>query len=99
MDSILIVMLIMELLYISITIVSSTYIGKMESIGNKRKDNVVHSTSRGVEDLYGAIHRKEYEMKQLSKQHKGTADPVRMAMGYIEEKEPKLKLARALRRA
>ena len=64
-----------------------------------RKENIkIHSTSRGVEDLYGAIHRKEYEITQLAKQHKSTTDPVRMAMGYLQENIPPLRLARALRR-
>jgi len=49
-------------------------------------------------DLYAAIHRKEYEMKQLSKQHQGTTDPIRVAMGYLQETTPNLRLARALRR-
>jgi len=37
-------------------------------------------------------------MIQLKKQHQGTSDPLQIAMGYIEESEPKLRLAKALRR-
>jgi len=50
------------------------------------------------EDLYAAVHRKEYEMKQVAAMHKSTADPVRMAMGYAQESEGKMRLAKALRR-
>ena len=31
------------------------------------------------EDIYGAVHRKEYEMKRLNAQHASLSDPVRMA--------------------
>lgn len=50
------------------------------------------------EDLFRAVHRKEYEMKQFSKEHQTISDPIRVAMSYIQENEPPLRLARALRR-
>ena len=55
---------------------------------------------RGGEDLFGAIHRKEHEMKQVNAQHSSLSDPVRMAIGYVLEgkNRPELKLAKALRR-
>lgn len=37
-------------------------------------------------------------MRAVRAQHKSTADPVRIAMGYAQETEPPLRLARALRR-
>ena len=52
-----------------------------------------------VEDIYSAVHRKEYEMKQVKAQHRSTTDPVRMAMGYAQESAPNmLRLAAAMRR-
>jgi indole-3-glycerol phosphate synthase len=57
------------------------------------------SSSRGrPEDLYAAVHRKEYEMKQVRAQHVSTTDPVRMAMSYAQESVSPMRLARALRR-
>jgi indole-3-glycerol phosphate synthase len=57
------------------------------------------SSSRGrPEDLYAAVHRKEYEMKQCRAQHVSTTDPVRMAMSYAQESVSPMRLARALRR-
>jgi indole-3-glycerol phosphate synthase len=51
------------------------------------------------EDIYAAVHRKEYEMKQVKAQHVSTTDPVRMAMGYAQESPPtQMRLAAALRR-
>jgi len=50
------------------------------------------------EDLYSAVHRKEYEMKSVRAQHKSSADPVRMAMSYAQETANPMRLARALRR-
>ena len=67
-------------------------------------NDVLVSTSlrsmRGGEDLFGAIHRKEHEMKQVNAQHSSLSDPVRMAIGYVLEgkNRPELKLAKALRR-
>lgn len=54
--------------------------------------------SRNEEDIYAAIHRKEYEMKQVKAQHKSTTDPVRMAMSYVQESVSPMRLAKALRR-
>jgi indole-3-glycerol phosphate synthase len=56
------------------------------------------SSSRRTEDLYAAVHRKEYEMKQVRAQHVSTSDPVRMAMSYAQESVSPMRLARALRR-
>lgn len=50
------------------------------------------------EDIYAAVHRKEYEMKAVKAQHKSTTDPVRMAMSYAQESASPMKLAKALRR-
>lgn len=50
------------------------------------------------EDLYGAVHRKEYEMKNLKQQHKSTTDPINMALGYAQESVSPMRLAKALRR-
>jgi indole-3-glycerol phosphate synthase len=51
-----------------------------------------------AEDIYAAIHRKEYEMKKVNAQHTSTTDPVRMAMSYAQETASPMRLARALRR-
>jgi indole-3-glycerol phosphate synthase len=50
------------------------------------------------EDLFAAVHRKEYEIKQVKLQHTSTTDPVRMAMSYSQESAPPMRLAKALRR-
>lgn len=50
------------------------------------------------EDLYAAVHRKEYEMRGVRAQHKSSADPVRMAMSYAQETANPMRLAKALRR-
>jgi indole-3-glycerol phosphate synthase len=51
------------------------------------------------EDLFAAVHRKEYEMKQVKAQHVSTTDPVRMAMSYAQESATSpMRLAKALRR-
>ena len=52
------------------------------------------------EDLYGAIHRKEYQMKKVNAQHARPSDPVKMALGYAVEgiSGREMKLAKALRR-
>jgi len=57
-----------------------------------------YSSRGGNEDIYAAVHRKEYEMKQVKQQHTSTTDPVRMAMGYAQETVPEMRLAKALRR-
>jgi indole-3-glycerol phosphate synthase len=56
------------------------------------------STRNPPEDIYGAIHRKEFEMKGVRKQHSSTTDPVRMALGYAQESVGSMRLAKALRR-
>jgi len=50
------------------------------------------------EDIYAAVHRKEYEMKRLNAQHASLSDPLRMAMGYAQEGLETKRLAAALRR-
>jgi len=49
-------------------------------------------------DLYEAVHRKEYEMRALKKEHESPSSPLKVAMSYLEESVPPLRLARALRR-
>lgn len=56
------------------------------------------SLFQSPEDLYAAVHRKEYEMRGVRAQHKSTADPVRMAMSYAQETANPMRLAKALRR-
>lgn len=56
------------------------------------------SHGRQEEDIYAAVHRKEYEMKRLHAQHTSLSDPVRMAMGYVQDGVEKKRLAAALRR-
>jgi indole-3-glycerol phosphate synthase len=51
-----------------------------------------------MEDLYAAVHRKEFEMKSVQAQHTSTTDPVRMAMMYAQESVSPMRLAKALRR-
>ena len=65
---------------------------------NTRRNYSRPDSGNTNEDLYAAVHRKEYEMKQVHQQHRSTTDPVRMAMGYAEESTGRLRLARALRR-
>jgi len=61
--------------------------------------SVCLSSSRGGgEDLYAAVHRKEYEMKRLNSQHSTPSDPIRMAMSYAQTGIEKKRLAAALRR-
>ena len=50
------------------------------------------------EDIFAAVHRKEYEMQRLNAQHSTLTDPIRMAMGYSQEGVEKKRLAAALRR-
>ena len=59
---------------------------------------LLHYSPNAGEDLYGAIHRKEYEMKNLRSQHTSTTDPIRMAMSYAQETSSPMRLAKALRR-
>jgi len=60
--------------------------------------SVLFQSSRRSEDIYSAIHRKEFEMKGVNAQHVALSDPVRMAIGYGLEGIQPLKLAKALRR-
>lgn len=68
---------------------------------NNRADSngsALQSSRNAPEDLFAAVHRKEYEMKGVKAQHQSLSDPVRMAMSYAQESESPMKLARALRR-
>lgn len=58
----------------------------------------IYMSSRNSEDIYSAVHRKEYEMRQVKQQHTSTTDPVRMAMSYAQESATPMRLAKALRR-
>jgi indole-3-glycerol phosphate synthase len=55
-------------------------------------------SSQRPEDIYSAVHRKEYEMKAVKQQHQSTTDPVKMAMSYAQESVGDMRLAKALRR-
>ena len=59
---------------------------------------VIQSSRYTPEDIYAAVHRKEYEMKQVKQQHTSTTDPVRMATSYAQESVSPMRLAKALRR-
>jgi indole-3-glycerol phosphate synthase len=63
-----------------------------------RKRAPLFSSRNPPEDLYAAVHRKEYEMKAVKAQHTSTTSPVRMAMTYFQESVGKMRLAKALRR-
>ena len=66
---------------------------------NKGTGTLLQVASRGQqEDIYAAIHRKEYEMKGLNAQHAAISDPIRMAMGYAQDGVERKRLAAALRR-
>lgn len=66
---------------------------------SSRTTTCIYQSSRnGPEDLYSAVHRKEYEMKGVRAQHQSTADPVKMAMSYAQETANPMRLAKALRR-
>ena len=60
--------------------------------------SVLQSSRNAPEDLYAAVHRKEYEMKGVKAQHQSLSDPVRMAMSYAQESESPMRLAKAIRR-
>lgn len=64
----------------------------------RRPLTVCQSSSRRVEDIFAAVHRKEYEMKKVNSQHSSTTDPVRIAMSYAQENASPMRLAKALRR-
>eukprot|EP00980_Cylindrotheca_fusiformis_P031476 scaffold26444_cov127-Cylindrotheca_fusiformis.AAC.1 len=78
----------------SISVLSSS-----SSSYNSRKTRLYAGRGgEAAEDMYAAVHRKEYEMKAVKAQHKSTTDPVRMAMSYGQESASPMKLAKALRR-
>jgi indole-3-glycerol phosphate synthase len=58
----------------------------------------LRSSREPPEDMYAAVHRKEYEMKAVKAQHQSSTDQVRMAMSYAQESVSPMKLAKALRR-
>ncbi|KAL7515876.1 hypothetical protein ACHAWX_000949 [Stephanocyclus meneghinianus] len=58
----------------------------------------MHSSRSSSEDIYSAVHRKEYEMKKFNQQHAALSDPIRMAMSYAQEGVQRKRLAAALRR-
>lgn len=68
------------------------------SVAVSTRNTQLFSTRNQPEDLYAAVHRKEYEMKGVKQQHSSTTDPVRMAMGYAQESIGRMRLAKALRR-
>lgn len=76
-------------------IVKRAYIPKLNKEKYGSSSTILFQTP---EDLYAAVHRKEYEMKGVRMQHKSSADPVRMAMSYAQETANPMRLARALRR-
>lgn len=69
-----------------------------DSTTTTTKSQLYQSTRNAKEDLYAAVHRKEYEMKSVNQQHTSTTDPVRMAMSYAQESVSPMRLAKALRR-
>lgn len=83
---------------------SPSLAGKRHSTANNNKNEraslcrLASTASSRSEDIYAAVHRKEYEMKAVNAQHMGTSDPVRVAMGYAQESASPMKLAKALRR-
>lgn len=79
------------------SIESLAFVQRAASINNPN-DGVLHSSRNAQEDLFAAVHRKEYEMKAVKAQHQSLSDPVRMAMSYAQESESPMRLARALRR-
>jgi indole-3-glycerol phosphate synthase len=68
------------------------------NVGSALPSQPLHASRYTPEDLYSAVHRKEYEMKGVRQQHSSTTDPVRMAMGYAQESVGTMRLAKALRR-
>lgn len=69
-----------------------------QHLNDKREQISATHLFQFPEDLYSAVHRKEYEMKGVRQQHKSSADPVRMAMSYAQETANPMRLAKALRR-
>lgn len=77
---------------------SNTCSNKCSNTPPSRCSFALHSSRNAPEDLFAAVHRKEYEMKGVKQQHQSLSDPVRMAMSYAQESETPMRLARALRR-
>mmetsp|Transcript_12064 Transcript_12064/g.18661 ORF Transcript_12064/g.18661 Transcript_12064/m.18661 type:complete len:444 (-) Transcript_12064:42-1373(-) len=71
---------------------------QQRQIDSENSAGILYSSRNQAEDLYGAVHRKEYEMRGVKAQHQSLSDPVRMAMSYAQESESPMRLARALRR-
>jgi indole-3-glycerol phosphate synthase len=69
-----------------------------QSSSSSSKSSSKSCLSSTSEDIYAAVHRKEYEMKAVRAQHKSTTDPVQIALGYAQESESPMRLAKALRR-
>ena len=67
-------------------------------LSTSRNNPSYNNNNNNKEDIYAAVHRKEYEIKQLYGIHKSTTDPVRMAMSYAQESPSSMRLAKALRR-
>ena len=76
-----------------VAFVTSSAKSKMET-----SSSMLQSSRNAPEDLYAAVHRKEYEMKGVKAQHQSLSDPVRMAMSYAQESESPMRLAKAIRR-
>jgi indole-3-glycerol phosphate synthase len=72
--------------------------GRIIKTTSRTTTHLCQSSRNGPEDLYSAVHRKEYEMKGVRAQHQSTADPVKMAMSYAQETANPMRLAKALRR-
>ena len=68
------------------------------SSASLRTQNLLYSSRYQPDDLYSAVHRKEYEMQQVKAQHTSTMDPVKIAMTYAQESVTPMRLAKALRR-
>ena len=64
----------------------------------RRSTSLAYNAGGQAEDIYSAVHRKEYEMKAVKAQHSSITDPIQMAMGYAQESVGSMKLAKALRR-
>lgn len=79
---------------------SLAFVSPVEKTSSNRGNHhgALHSFRNAQEDLFAAVHRKEYEMKSVKAQHQSLSDPVRMAMSYAQESESPMRLARALRR-
>jgi indole-3-glycerol phosphate synthase len=79
------------------TATTINFVSKLYATNNNNNNN--YKNQNNSEDIYAAVHRKEYEMKQFHNQHRSTTDPIRMAMGYAQESVSNYyRLAAALRR-